>query len=85
VTRDINLDDHEVRRLTEATSTPREELNYRLALRNLCKRLRRNRRFCARIGELIEEIPLYDVDAVRAEADRIEVNLRIKVTGGCVG
>jgi hypothetical protein len=33
----------------------------------------------------VEEIPLYDVNAVRAEADRIEVNLRIKLTGGCVG
>jgi hypothetical protein len=74
--RDIDLDDCDVERLLQAATSLREELIYRLALRRLCKRLRRDLRFGQRVAELLNDVPRYVVREVLAEAAVLERELR---------
>jgi hypothetical protein len=75
--RDIELDDREVENFLRAATTPRDELIYRLALRDLCPRLRSDWHFRQRLQELLTGVPLYEVSAVLAAADELERSLRL--------
>jgi hypothetical protein len=70
--RDIELDDREVEAFLQAAVAPREELVYRLALRDLCPRLRNDWHFRQRLHDLMIGVQHSEISSVLAEAADIE-------------
>jgi hypothetical protein len=71
----VEIDNREVERFLRTATSPKEELVYRLVLRDLSPRLRTDYNFRQRVNELLKTVPHSEVATLLADAARLEAEL----------